>query len=149
MLRGHELFFSSLNSKDKKSVDYWLNELPKIKELININKNLKKSNCKIKPIFIIGVPRCGSTLIEKIITSCPKSIPMGEETGVFSMLMWEIIRQKKSLISNVENFKIDLLKKYKERELIQEKSDYIFTDKSLENFFYLGLIKKIFPEAKV
>jgi len=149
LLRGHELFFSSLNSKDKKSVDYWLNELPKIKELININKNLKKSNYKIKPIFIIGVPRCGSTLVEKIITSCPKFIPMGEETGVFSMLMWDQIRNKKNLISNMENFKIDLIEKYKEKELIQKKSDYIFTDKSLENFFYLGLIKKIFPEAKV
>ena len=115
---------------------YWLDELPKVKELVNIDEKFKKTNCKIKPIFIIGVPRCGSTLVEKIITSCPKSIPMGEETGVFSMLMWDQIRQKKNLISNMENIKIDLIEKYKERELIQEKSDYIFTDKSLENFFY-------------
>ena len=149
LLKGHELYFSSLNLKDKMSVGYWLDELPKMKELINTDEKFKKTNYKIKPIFIIGVPRCGSTLVEKIITSCPKSIPMGEETGVFSMLMWEIIQQKKSLISNVENFKIELIEKYTERELIQEKSDYIFTDKSLENFFYLGLIKKIFPEAKV
>ena len=149
LLRGHELFFSSLNSKDKKSVGYWLDELPKIKELVNIAKKFKKTNYKIKPIFLIGVPRCGSTLVEKIITSCPKSIPMGEETGVFSMLMWDQIRQKKKLITNMENFKIDLIEKYKEKKLIQKKSDYIFTDKSLENFFYLGLIKIIFPGAKV
>ncbi len=102
------LFFSSLNSKDKKSVGYWLDELPKIKELVNIAKKFKKTNCKIKPIFLIGVPRCGSTLVEKIITSCPKSIPMGEETGVFSMLLWDQIRQKENLISNMENIKIDL-----------------------------------------
>ena len=49
----------------------------------------------------------------------------------------------------MENIKIDLIEKYKEKELIQKKSDYIFTDKSLENFFYLSLIKKIFPGAKV
>ena len=101
LLKGHELYFNSLNSKDKTSVTYWLDELPKIKELINIDENFKKANYKIKPIFIIGVPRCGSTLVEKIITSCPKPIPMGEETGVLSMLMWDQIRQKKNLLSNI------------------------------------------------
>ena len=35
------------------------------------------------------------------------------------------------------------------RGLIQKKSDYTFTDKSLENFFYVNLIKEIFPYAKV
>jgi len=149
LLRGHDHYFSSLNIRDKKSLNYWLDELPKIKELFSIDKNFKKPNNKIKPIFIIGVPRCGSTLVEKIIASCPKSIPMGEETGIFSILMWDQIQQKKNLSLNMENFKIDLIKKYDEIELIQKKSDYIFTDKSLENFFYIGLIKKIFPEAKV
>ena len=33
--------------------------------------------------------------------------------------------------------------------MIAEKSDYIFTDKSLENFFFIELIKEIFPNAKV
>ena len=38
---------------------------------------------------------------------------------------------------------------YKKRRLILEKSNFIFTDKSLENFFYLDIISKIFPKAKV
>ena len=38
---------------------------------------------------------------------------------------------------------------YKNKGLIDEKSNFVFTDKSLNNFFYLGLIKEIFPEAKV
>ena len=33
--------------------------------------------------------------------------------------------------------------------MIQKKNDFVFTDKSLNNFFYLGLINKIFPKAKV
>ena len=32
---------------------------------------------------------------------------------------------------------------------MKKKSNYIFTDKSLDNFFYLNLIHKIFPNAKV
>ena len=39
--------------------------------------------------------------------------------------------------------------KYKELGLLKKENDYIFTDKTLDNFFFLGLIKKIFPQAKV
>ena len=39
--------------------------------------------------------------------------------------------------------------RYKQKGLIQKKSNYTFTDKSLENFFYISLIKEIFPHAKV
>ena len=44
---------------------------------------------------------------------------------------------------------MELFDIYKHKGLIQEKSDYTFTDKSLENFFYIGFIKGIFPNAKV
>ena len=33
--------------------------------------------------------------------------------------------------------------------MVQESSGYTFTDKSLENFFYISFIKEIFPNAKV
>ena len=34
-------------------------------------------------------------------------------------------------------------------EVLQKNSENIFTDKSLDNFFFIGLIKEIFPNAKV
>ena len=36
-----------------------------------------------------------------------------------------------------------------QRNLIQKESNYIFTDKTLDNFFYINLIKDTFPNAKV
>ena len=45
---------------------------------------IKATNHAIKPIFIVGVPRCGSTLVEKIITSGVQSISAGEEIGILS-----------------------------------------------------------------
>jgi hypothetical protein len=36
-----------------------------------------------------------------------------------------------------------------ERNLINSNNNYTFTDKTLDNFFYIGVIKKVFPEAKV
>jgi len=38
---------------------------------------------------------------------------------------------------------------YKDKGLIMKKYDNIFTDKSLNNFFYLKLIKEIYPNAKI
>ena len=116
-------------------------------EFENASKSL---DCKIKPIFIIGVPRSGSTLIEKVIGSGKKFIPMGEEVAIFENFINNKILEKKSLnLGEVKSFREELVGIYKDRGLIKEKNNFVFTDKSLNNFFYLGLIKEIFPQAKV
>ena len=66
-----------------------------INEEAVVDKLDNKSDSKIKPIFIVGVPRCGSTLIEKIIGSGTKFIPMGEETAVFENFINVKILEKK------------------------------------------------------
>ena len=152
LLKGHQNFLESNVYNFKKEINYWLNLLPKFEDLFNINnskKVLKEAPHTIQPIFIIGVPRCGSTLIEKIIASGEKPIPMGEETGIISSFIKRKIINKESLNSEIENFQIELVKKYKERNMINSKSNYTFTDKTLDNFFYIALIKKVFPKAKV
>jgi len=122
-------------------IEYWLNLLPEAVELFNIEK--------LKPIFIVGVPRCGSTLIEKVIASGPHPIPIGEETNTINYFVGKVIIEKKSINLNIEKIKKEVISRYKEKGLLKKENDYIFTDKSLENFFYIGLIKEIFPHAKV
>ena len=152
LLKGHQKFLESNVYDFKKEINYWLNTLPKSKDLFNINnskKVIKEVPNALQPIFIVGVPRCGSTLIEKIISSGEKSVLMGEETGIISSFVKRKILNNESLNSGIENFQIDLFKKYKERNLINSTSNYTFTDKTLDNFFYISLIKKVFPKAKV
>ena len=152
LLKGHRYYFEAQSIEFKTQAEYWLNELPNVYKLTNFNKsseNIKKNNNKINPIFIIGVPRCGSTLVEKIIASSIKYIPIGEETGILNTFIVQKINQKQSLNSDIENFQTKIIEKYKQKGLIQEANDYTFTDKSLENFFYINLIKEIFPLAKV
>ena len=152
LLKGHQYYFESEKKKFKKRVEYLLNVLPKRKELINLNrhnKNIKIDNYAIKPIFIIGVPRCGSTLIEKIIASGSQYIPIGEETRIIHTVVQNLINHKQSLNLDIENFQTKIVETYKQKGLVQEKSNYMFTDKSLENFFYIDIIKKIFPLAKI
>ena len=98
LLKGHQYFFESENKKFEKEVEYFFNLFSKRKELITLNRHNKKDNNVIKPIFIIGVPRCGSTLIEKIIASGSQYITIGEETGIIHAVVKNLINQKQSLI---------------------------------------------------
>ena len=152
LLEGHANYFESRSDKFKNDIKYWLDVLPKKIKLIKLNdlkKNAENSNSNIKPIFVIGVPRCGSTLVEKLIVSSDQAIVSGEEVNILSMLVRDKINKKKPIDSDINNFKTDLLKRYKSKKLIQEKDNLCFTDKSLDNFFYIGLIKFIFPNAKI
>ena len=78
-----------------------------------------------------------------------KYIPIGEETGILSTFVKQKIIKKHSLDSGIEDFQIELFEKFKQKGLIKKNNDYTFTDKTLDNFFYIGLIKQIFPDAKV
>ena len=152
LLKGHQYYFESEKKKFEKEVEYFFNVFSKRKELINLNrhnKNVKMDNHVIKPIFIIGVPRCGSTLIEKIIASGSQYIPIGEETGIIHTVVQNLINHKQSLNSDIDQFQTKIVEICKQKGLVQEESNYIFTDKSLENFFYIDIIKEIFPQAKV
>ena len=147
LLEAHQNYFDSNKKFFQKGINYWLKDLPKIKELEKLNGPDIKNDAK--PIFILGTPRCGSTVVEKVIASGDKYIPIGEETTVISSFVSEIVLAKQSFSSNTENLKNKINAKYKELGLLKKENDYIFTDKTLDNFFFLGLIKKIFPQAKV
>ena len=148
LIEAHSLYFLSKKDFYQKGINYWLNQLPKNQELTNFNF-ISNDNNNIKPIFIIGVPRCGSTLIEKIIASGSQNIPMGEEIGVLNFVLGKRIIKKQNIIEDIATINKEILDLYKERGLIDEGSNYTFTDKTLDNFFFIGLIKNLFPKAKI
>ena len=113
-----------------------LNVLDSIKSLKpKISKLNIKPNNKIKPIFIIGLPRSGTTLLEKIITHDSR-IQSLEETGLVSAFV--------NRVKGDDNPK-SLNQMYKELYNINNKN---FTDKDLFNFNYIEVIINEFPNAK-
>jgi tetratricopeptide (TPR) repeat protein len=147
---GHKKFFESRKEKFDLGVKYCFNDVLQIVEGAKVEASDIKQGYKVKPIFIVGVPRCGSTLLEKIIGSGKKLIPLGEETAVLENFVNAKILKRQSLnLGNIENLREELFSIYQNKGLISEKNDYVFSDKSLNNFFYLELIKQIYPNAKV
>ena len=147
--KGHKFFFELNALQFNHKVEYFLNKLPEMIKEKNEIKIDKEDIYKYRPIFIIGVPRCGSTLIEKLIASGKNLIPIGEETGIFTNLYEKRMLEGKNIYNDIKNFKGDIIKNYEKKNLIKEKNKFIFTDKSLDNFYYIPLIKQIFPNAKV
>ena len=125
-------------------------------EFLN-NKNTKK-NKNYTPIFIVGLPRSGSTLLESILTSSDETVKTCAESHVFNMSILEQAGPEiftKNFDIKKFTFKIDqmkfensVLQRYKKFNFINTDLNFIFIDKSLENFFNIEIIMKIFPNAK-
>ena len=150
LIEGHQNYFKSKKKKFELGVKYCFEDVLQISESVSVSNLTAKEEILVKPIFIIGVPRCGSTLVEKIIGSGEKLIPMGEETMVFENFLNKKILEKQSLdIGDAKTIRKEINDIYKQKGLMLEKSDFTFTDKSLNNFFYLNIIKSLYPNAKI
>ena len=106
---------------------------------------IKKNKNELTPIFIIGMPRSGTTLVEQIISSHSKVTGLGELPFVSQFghpISTGLLECSKEAISKFRN---DYLKKL---ESLTDKS-LIFTDKMPQNFLYTGLIAASFPESKI
>ena len=143
--QAHKLYLDS-EIKKLTPIKYWLKNLPEINFLNNLKCHVKSNN--INPIFIFGLPRSGSTLIENIIASSSDDILVGEESDIINSYFKEKILKNKNINFNDQDIQLDIINSYKKKNLIKDNSS-IFTDKSLENFFFLNLIKTIFPNAKL
>ena len=121
-------------------------------------KNIFKTSIKvstykpltIRPIFIVGMPRSGTTLIEQIISSHHKVYGAGE-LPTLDNLIAPIVEN--FLLNNnspsEEDFK-QLRKTYSNLHLSNlDKSETFITDKMPTNFENIGFILKAFPEAKI
>lgn len=109
---------------------------------------------KITPIFIVGMPRSGTTLVEQILASHPKVAAGGEL--LFLPETVKTLLAAHVTLSGVTTSNLDRnhLKKYAAMYLDRlapflPKDKKYLTDKMPQNFFFLGLIKVLFPGAKI
>jgi hypothetical protein len=97
------------------------------------------------PIFIIGMPRSGTSLVEQILSSHSKIYGTGELD--FLMQLAENIKLGRQKIDN--QFILDVRNNYFKKLKIFNINKPYFTDKAPLNFLHVALIKKCFPEAKI
>ena len=107
---------------------------------------------KFKPIFIIGLPRSGSTLVESLISQSSNQIlSFGEFHAINMSIFDQIASTIYSENFNFNNFKFIINEEKFQNSLLERYGNIenkIFIDKSLENFFNIEIILKFFPDAK-
>lgn len=102
-----------------------------------------------EPIFICGMFRSGSTLIEQILAS-HSSVTAGGERDFFVRLGHEAMTQYPHEIQGLTESNLELMANKYILDLSNAFPDAkLITDKRPDNFLYLGLIKTLFPNAKI
>ena len=141
------------NALRKKLLNYEINQDVKLFNQIKSNypplsQNSLNSDNLVKnlaPIFIVGMPRSGTTLVEQIISSHPNVTGAGELP--FARQFGELLAAGLSEVdtTSLMEFRESYLKKLQS----VSKGSLIVTDKMPQNFLYLGLLAAAFPEAKI
>jgi tetratricopeptide (TPR) repeat protein len=97
----------------------------------------------IAPIFIVGMPRSGSTLIEQILASHAGVQGMGEGPALSSLLEAGAVPQTSAGFA-------PLAKAYLEAMRVQGWNGRSrLVDKTLESFLHVGMIALMFPRAVI
>ena len=98
-----------------------------------------------RPVFIVGMPRSGTTLVEQIASSHSRVTGTGELP--YLNQFGADIASGSSEVN--ERSLMNLRSRYLEKLKAVSEKNLIATDKMPQNFRFLGLIAAAFPEAKI
>lgn len=143
--------FKEGNHIQKKIIKYNIDKDVQLFDQIKLN--FKKKNATkiqlikndITPIFIIGMPRSGTTLVEQIISSHSKVTGLGELPFVSQFGF--------SIVKGLSEYSKDSISKFRDNYLEKLRrlanGNLHISDKMPQNFLYIDLIVASFPEAKI
>ncbi len=107
------------------------------------------------PVFVVGLPRTGTTLTERILTSHSRVESVGES------FFMQIVIKRESRVLTADGMSPAIVDAFAHKDIRRLASGYLqavgykFGDKPLfiekfpENFLYLGFIAKAFPDAHI
>jgi tetratricopeptide (TPR) repeat protein len=135
-----------------------INKIIKVCNKDWLNKGAAKPNksaIKKTPIFIVGLPRTGTTLTERIISSHSLVESVGETQFL------QMVLRRESGVQSIENMTSEMIEALvdKDPELIAKgyidsvnyrlAKEPFFIDKLPFNFLFLGFIAKAWPDARI
>ncbi len=105
------------------------------------------------PVFVVGMPRSGTSLVEQIIASHPRAFGAGElrhTDQLASMLSAQLGRDYPECVEDVdENLTRRLATGYVEHLTGACPDAVRVTDKALSHVFHLGFLALLFPKARI
>jgi len=114
----------------------------------------RANNCSERPIFIVGMPRSGTSLVEQMLSMLPDVSAAGElaDVGALAAEM-EGMLENTSPANNITQLSREQCDVLAQRYLnmLDDKfpNSKRVTDKMPQNFLHLGVIALLFPMARV
>lgn len=146
-----------MNSLMETHTKQWLDSQIKPQIKVQAHTHTKKRNGP-SPIFILGLPRSGTSLLERML-SAHSDVSSAGEINDFSKALTAAVKQDSLSQKNLSKADVigqsvdlnmaDLGQRYMQRcdEKITKSSAFI--DKTPINYLYVGLIRAALPEAKI
>ena len=146
-------YLSKANALRKKLLSYSIkednnlfNNLKKTQPyLLKSSLDIKKGSSGLLPVFIVGMPRSGTTLVEQIISSHTEVTGAGELNYIAQYGGKLSINSKFATTGALSDFR----KKYLFKLSKVSNGECIVTDKMPHNFRFIPLICAALPEAKI
>ena len=147
-LRRSEVVYSGSFVRDQFAMIKNLFNEDFIKKIRSYSKFLSE-----KPIFILGMPRSGTTLVEQIISAHKEVVSGGELTFMqmiikkhfpkndYNLFAKDVYEKLSSLVNTIGNEYCDELNKISKLKKV--------TDKLPFNFIFIGFIKCCLPNSKI
>jgi hypothetical protein len=140
---------TAANELHRASIDYDPKaEIAEIDRIVGVQSRSWLASCpqgcrRAKPIFVVGLPRTGTTLVERILAGHSALASIGE-TSTFAAAL-----RKAGTSPHGLNF-ADLGARYVASAVaIGGPKDGAFIDKTLQNYLYCGYIHAALPDAKI
>ncbi|HEX3422366.1 MAG TPA: sulfotransferase [Sphingomicrobium sp.] len=120
-----------------------------VDQLVDVfNSPVPSGDARSSPLFICGMFRSGSTLIEQILGSHSRVLAAGE-LDLIPQLVARIPDYPHS-VALAPTEAIESWREYYLRGLpVELDGKLVVTDKRPDNFLHIGLIKKLFPSARI
>ena len=119
---------------------------------VNFDKEIK-NQIKENIIFICGMPRSGTTLVEQILAAHKNVSGAGEliylQQSIKNNFMKNNEVQKDTLLEDIFSERIKVCSDYHELLKLHYFKNSIITDKAPQNFRWIGFIKIFFPNSKI
>ena len=117
------------------------------------NNKISKTQSEKKIIFIVGLPRSGTTLIEQILSAHKLVFGAGELNYLRQIINNHFIQDNKLLSQKISDYNLSeentINNEYSKYLNNLNKDSFVVTDKAPQNFVWIGFIKMFFPNAKI